>query len=64
MLSRMMPKPVETGAEARQQAIKPEQAGGKTDQPAMTSTKGDCPEEGASTAAQPVEANQAEAVLV
>ena len=32
--------PVETGAEARQQAIKPEQAGGKTDQPAMTSTKG------------------------
>ena len=41
MLSRMMPKPVETGAEARQQAIKPEQAGGKTDQPAMTSTKGE-----------------------
>ena len=41
MLSRMMLKPVETGAEARQQEIKPEEAGRKTDQPATTSTKGE-----------------------
>ena len=39
MLSRMMPKPVETGAEARQQAIKPEEAGSKTDQPVTASTE-------------------------
>src|SRR5215204_263414 len=41
LLSRMMPKPFETGAEARQQEIKPEEAGSKTEPPATTSGKGE-----------------------
>jgi predicted DNA-binding protein (UPF0251 family) len=40
VLSKMMHTPAETGAEARQQEIKTEEAGSKTDQPATTSTKG------------------------
>jgi predicted DNA-binding protein (UPF0251 family) len=39
VLSKMMHTPAETGAEARQQEIKPEEVGSKTDQPATPQSK-------------------------
>jgi predicted DNA-binding protein (UPF0251 family) len=39
LLSRAMPNSLETGGDARQQAIKPEEAGSKTDQPVTASTE-------------------------
>ena len=39
LLSRTIPNSLETGGEARHQAVKPEEAGSKPDQPATTSTE-------------------------
>jgi len=39
LLSRAMPNSLEAGGDARQQAIKPGEAGSKTDQPTTASTK-------------------------
>jgi hypothetical protein len=39
LLSRAMPNSLEAGGDARQQAIKPGEAGSKTDQPVTASTK-------------------------